>query len=326
MSEGGGARPLVRVVGLSAIRAVMDEAGALRSADRAFRALAEGRVRMPPPAGLDLPPVGGEVHLKGAWIEGDPVFAFKVATGFYGNAALGLPVGSGLFLVFDAEKGYPLGLLEDHGWLTEMRTGAAGALAARHLTHDRPLDVALVGAGSQARFQLRALAGVRDVASVRVWSRTVGAAERFRADMSDRLGCPIEVVVGSTPEGAVRGAGLVITVTPAREPLVRDEWVSPGATVVAVGSDGPGKRELASELVAHADRVVVDRLDQSTRLGELEAPVREGFMRAGDVHAELGDVVSGARPGREGDERIVCDLTGVGAQDAAIAVDAWARL
>lgn len=309
------------------IRRAVTRADALAAVERAFAALARGEAVLPEPMGLHLPEVEGEVHVKGGWLRGGPVFAFKVASGFYRNRERGLPTGSGLFLVFDAATGVPRALLQDNGWLTEMRTGAAGALAARLLTPDRPLTVAMIGSGVQARFQLRALAEVRSVRGLRAWSRNPEHVRAYLDEVGPELEELEDAVAAETVEEAVRGADLVVTVTPSREPIVEARWVEPGATVVAVGSDGPGKCELAPDLVAGADRVVVDRRDQSLRLGELQRPVSSGLMTVADVHAELGEVLIGRRPGREDDrERVVCDLTGVGVQDVAIAETAWRRL
>ncbi len=317
-------RPLLRIFGEEEIRRAVDDQAALASAERAFTALARGEARVPPPLGLDLERVRGEIHVKGAALEGAPVFAFKVATGFYGNTALGLPTGAGLVLVFDARTGFPLAVLADNGWLTDVRTAAAGALAARLLAPERPLVTAVVGAGIQARMQLRLIARVRPLAAVRVWSPTVASREAYVAEMRDALGT--EVVAHESVAGAVADADLVVTVTPSREPLVFADMMRPGATVIAVGSDGPDKRELAPDVVAGAGKVVTDRTDQCARLGELHHAIAAGLMGLDDVHAELGQVLTGERPGREGDETIVCDLTGVGAQDAAIAEAALTAL
>lgn len=323
-------RPELRVFDEGDVRAAVSPADALSAVERAFRALQRGEATLPPPVGMEVGSelvtgrVKGEVHLKGAHLHGLGTFAFKVATGFYENRERGLPVGSGAFLVFDAATGFPLALLRDQGWLTEMRTGAAGALAARLLTPERPLRVGVLGAGGQARFQLRALAGVRPVDRVRIWSRRPGSVEALAGEIARDLG--LEAGPVGTPEEAVRTADLVLTVTPSREPLVEAGWLEAGATVVAVGSDGPGKQELASGVVLDADRVVVDRREQSVALGELQRPVREhGFDPAEAV--ELGAVLTGEAAGRRSaEERIVCDLTGVGVQDAAIADAAWSRL
>lgn len=310
--------------GLDRIRSSVDRAMALESARQAFRALAEGRAVVPPPLGLKLPEVRGEVHVKAAWIRGAAVLAVKVATGFYRNAERGLPTGSGLVLVLDAATGVPLALLEDEGYLTELRTAGAGALAATHLTTDPLRRVAFVGAGTQARFQLRALAEVRGIESVVAWSPTLEQTRTFAAEMEEALDRPVEAA--TTAEEAVRGAELVVTVTPSREPLVRRAWLDADATVLAVGSDGPGKQELDADVLAGATKVVVDELDQCARLGELQHALSAGILRRDEVYATLGEVVAGRRAGREGRELIVCDLTGVGVQDAVIAELAWTAL
>lgn len=324
MNSVAGHRPALRVFPEEDIRRVVDEEAALLSAERAFAAMARGEALVPPPLGMDLESVRGEVHVKGAYLKGAPIFAFKVATGFYGNAALGIPTGAGLVLVFDARTGFPLGVLADNGYLTDIRTAAAGALAARLLAPDRPLVTAVIGAGIQARLQMRMIRHVRPLAEVRVWSPSEASRRTYASEMRDVLATdvlPVEHVAE-----AVADADLVVTATPSREPLVFTNMLRHGVTIIALGSDGPDKRELDAEVLSRADKVVTDRTEQCARLGELHHALDAGLMRIGDVHAELGDVAVGARAGREGDETIVCDLTGVGAQDAAIAEVAFRAL
>jgi len=311
-------RPPLRVFSEEDVRRAVDDAAALASAERAFSAMARGEALVPPPLGVDLPGPDGEIHIKGAYLEGAPIFAFKVATGFYGNAALGLPTGAGLVLVFDARSGFPLALLADNGYLTDVRTAAAGALATRLLAPHRPLVAGVLGAGVQARLQLRLISRIRSLASVRVWSPKAASRAAYAGEMPAVLGT--EVLPEETVEGAVAEADLVVTATPSRAPLMTADMLRPGVTVIALGSDGPDKQELAPAVLARADKVVTDRTEQCARLGELHHALEAGLMRDGDVHAELGDVLVGTRPGRENEgEIIVCDLTGVGAQDAAIA-------
>lgn len=305
----------MRVIDEESLRACVGEATALATADRAFRALARGSVVLPPPVHLQIAEQDGEVHIKSGHLAGSATFTVKVATGFYRNAALGLPSGSGIMLLFDARTGAPLALLRDNGYLTDLRTGAAGALAAGLLCPARIQRVAVIGSGVQAGFQLRALAGVRTWDDAVVWSRNGEHAAARCRELERQLGT--RASPAGTVEEAVAGADLVITVTPSREPLVHGEWLLPRATVIAVGSDGPGKRELADDVLLRADRVIADSVAQSRRLGELQ------YLPHLPVHGELGQVLTGAVPGREGDELIVCDLTGVGAQDAAIAEAAF---
>jgi ornithine cyclodeaminase len=312
------------VISEGRLRELVGEDEALTAVETAFRALAEGRVVQPPPIGMDLHEVRGEVHVKGAYLLGEPTFAMKVASGFYGNSERGLPTGSGLVLVFDASTGFPLALLQDNGYLTELRTGGAGALAARLLAPDEPLMVAVIGAGSQARYQLRAIARIRNIRGLRAWSPWPEEVTAYAEEMSPVLGVPVRRA--NHPQEAVEGANLVVTVTPSRKPILESWWLERNATVVAVGSDGPEKQELAPEILRAAGKVVVDSRTQCLELGETHHAVSAGVLAREDIHAELGEVLLGKRPGREGDELIVCDLTGVGAQDAAMAGVAWARL
>ena len=314
----------MRVIDEQAIRAAIKEPEALASAEVAFRAMAENRVQLPPPMGLEIPTVAGEVHVKSAYLTGAPIFAVKIASGFYQNVAKGLPSGAGLILVFDAETGFPEVLLADNGYLTDLRTAAAGALAARLLSAEALSQVAVLGSGIQARYQLRALAQVRSWDRTVAWSRNRERLESYCREMESALDRPCNP--SATAEEALGGADLIITVTASREPLFDASCLPSHATLIAVGSDGPAKRELPTEALARADKIVVDRLSQCLALGELHHAVEEGVVGADAAHAELGEVLTGRRAGREGTELIICDLTGVGAQDAAIAEVAWRKL
>ncbi|MGD8699527.1 MAG: hypothetical protein PVJ43_09570 [Gemmatimonadales bacterium] len=314
----------MNVIDEQTIKAAVAEPEALTSAEIAFRAMGEGRVQIPPPMGLEIPEASGEVHVKSAYLSGSPVYAVKIASGFYQNVAKGLPTGAGLILVFDAQTGFPLALLDDHGYLTDLRTAAAGALAARLLAMDPLGAVAVLGSGIQARYQLRALTHVRHWERTVAWSRNRERLERYCREMEAELDRPC--TPASTPEEAIREADLVITVTASREPLFDPAYLPNHATVIAVGSDGPDKRELPAEALARADKIVVDRLSQCMALGEVHHGVEDGVLDSAAVHAELGEIVIGKQAGREGAELIVCDLTGVGAQDAAIAEVAWRKL
>lgn len=314
----------MKVIGEDQLREMVGEDEALSAVETAFKALAEGRVVQPPPLGMELKEVRGEVHVKGAYLQGESVFAIKFASGFYNNPERGLPVGAGLVLVFDASTGFPLALLQDNAYLTELRTGAAGALATRLLAPDRPLTVAVIGAGAQARYQLRAISQVREIRELRAWSPLPEEVAAYVEEMGSTLGVPVSGA--NSPREAVEGADLVVTVTPSREALLELAWLAKGATVVAVGSDGPGKQELAAEILGAPTKVVVDSRAQCVRLGETQHAVSTGILAPEDIHAELGEVLIGERPGREGEELIVCDLTGVGAQDAAMAGVVWELL
>ena len=284
----------------------------------AFAKLARGEAILPGVINLDIPESRAEVHVKGAHLRATPFFSIKVASGSYDTPARGLPVGSGMFLVFDATTGFPRAVLFDNGYLTELRTGAAGAVAADLLARMDIERVGIVGVGSQARYQLEALLGVRTPERVIAYGRSEPKAIAYAKEMEERHG--VQVLPAKTVEQAVRGSDVVVTVTPSKEPLVRAEWVLPGMHITAVGSDGPDKQELDVGVLAKADKVVADRLDQCLRLGEIHHAVEAGVLTRDRVYAELGAIVAGSKPGRERDEEItVADLTGVGVQDAAVA-------
>ncbi len=314
----------MRVIEERALREGIRESHAFAAVERAFRALAEGGVVQPPPMGFDFAETRGEVHVKGAWLRGAPIFAIKIASGFYGNPERGLPLSSGLVLVLDASTGFPLLLLHDNAYLTELRTAAAGALAAKLLAPDRIDKLAMIGTGSQARYQLRAIARVKRPARVSAWSPNSERRARYVGEMKEELG--IDVSSASSAEAALADADLIVTVTPARKPIVEVRWVKPSATIVAVGSDGPDKQEIEVEILERADKVVADKLSQCSRLGEIHHALEAGRFSEKNVYGELGDIVIGRLPGREGNELIVCDLTGVGAQDAALADVVWREL
>ncbi|HET6899178.1 MAG TPA: ornithine cyclodeaminase family protein [Vicinamibacteria bacterium] len=308
----------VRILREAEIRRLVSPAQALAAVREAFVKLARGQATLPGVIGLDIPEHEGEVHVKGAYLHGSPFFSIKEAAGFYANVRRGLPVSSGLVLVFDAPTGMLRMILLDNGFLTELRTGAAGALAADLLARRDVETVGIIGSGGQARYQLEALLGVRRPRRVRVYGRTPTSASSYAREMSERFGLDVSAVPSARE--AVIESDIVITTTPSREPIVRADWLRAGTHVTAVGSDGPDKRELESAVLARADLVVADRLDQCLRLGEIHHAVAEGAIEAGRVHAELGAIAAGLARGRGSDGEItVADLTGVGVQDAAMA-------
>ncbi len=299
------------------IRALVDRQSALEAVRSAFAALDRGLAIMPPPTELDIPAHHGEVHVKGAYLDGNSYFAFKVATGFYKNADLGLPITGGMSIAFESKTGLLAGILLDNGWLTEVRTGAAGALASQLLAVQNPQQAGIIGTGGQARHQLEALLEVRRPERILAYGRTRERAVEFQRDMRERCGIDVELV--DEPRLAVEGSQIVITTTPARQPIVKNEWVQPGTHITAIGSDIPEKQELDAAILLRA-RVVADSLDQCLRSGEIHHAVATGSFRPESVYGELGEIASGRKKGREANDQItVADLTGVGIQDAAIA-------
>jgi ornithine cyclodeaminase len=226
-----------------------------------------------------------------------------------------------MVVVFNARTGAPAAFLLDNGFITDFRTGAAGAVAAKFLAKPKIPTVAIIGTGVQARFQLEMLAQVRNFSEVRIWGRDQNKAWQCAEDLGRRRGIPAcNFAVADSVEAAVTPADLVITVTASREPLLQATWLKAGTTIIAVGSDGPDKQELAVDVLARANKVVADSLPQCMRLGEIHHAIEAGVISKETVYAELGEIIAGRKPGRELDDQIiVCDLTGVGVQDVAAA-------
>lgn len=282
----------------------------LAAIESVYPLISDGAAVMPPIMRIDVEDHNGEIDVKSAYLPGYGGIAIKVSAGFFDNPRLGLPSLGGFMMVLDSTTGVPSAALFDNGYLTDLRTGLAGAVAADHLAKEGPVRIAVLGAGVQARYQLEALRLVREPSAVTVWARRRQQAEA----LADEIGAE----VASTVEEAVAVADVAVTTTPATDGLLEGAHLHPGLHITAVGSDAEHKRELGSGVIAAADVVAVDSIVQSLRLGEARGAVAEGFDPANLV--ELGTVVSGGHPGRIDDNQItVCDLTGTGAQDTAIA-------
>ena len=300
------------------------DGAAVECVEAAFRTLAGGKVVMPPILRLDIAENNGEVDVKTAYVPGIDSFAIKVSPGFFDNPKIGLPSTNGLMVVLSAKTGLVEALLLDNGYLTDVRTAAAGAVAAKHLSREDARTAAIIGAGMQARMQLEALRLVRDIRTVRIWARDRDKAEAFARHVSQEM--KLAAMVSTTVEGAVSGADIVVTTTPATEPLVMAEWLAPGQHLTAMGSDAEHKNEIDPALAGCVALYVADSLDQTRRLGELHHAIAAGFVPADQSFAELGAIVAGATPGRQAATDITfADLTGTGVQDTAIAALARTR-
>lgn len=317
-------RPPVTILTETDLRALVPlDMDAIDCVERAFVALATQSVAMPPILRLDIPEHRGEVDVKTAYIPGVDHFAIKISPGFFGNPALGLPSTNGMMVVLSARTGLVEALLLDNGYLTDVRTAAAGAVAAKHLARDDASVAAILGAGMQARMQLSALAQVRGLSAARVWARDPAKAADFATDMAARLGIP--VTSAATVAVATRGADLIVTTTPAESPILNAADVAPGTHVTAMGSDAEHKNEIDPALIALAT-YAADRLAQTRRLGEWHHAIAAGLVADTDTRPELGQIIAGEAPGRtRPDEITVADLTGTGIQDTAIAALALSR-
>ena len=288
--------------------------------EEGFVAYSQGRVVVPPIGEMifDRPP--GDVHIKYGYIRGDDHFVIKVASGFYDNPKIGLPTGNGLMLLFSQKTGELECLLLDEGYLTNLRTAAAGAVAAKYLAPRKVRTAGILGAGVQGRMQLEHLRKVRDFEEALVWGLSEEELEAYRRDM-EPLGFRIRTTLEAAEVAAA--SNLIVTCTPSTRPLLRAEWIRPGTHITAVGSDTPDKQELDPAILAKAARVVVDSLSQSELRGEVFKAVGAGAI-ARDRLVELGSVIAEEKHRRASDEEItVADLTGVAVQDIQISKAVW---
>ncbi len=297
---------------------------AIACVEDAFHALATKAVVMPPILRLDMPEQRAEVDVKTAYVPGLDGFAIKISPGFFNNPAIGLPSTNGLMVLFSTKTGLVQAVLLDNGYLTDVRTAAAGAVAARHLSRPDAGVAAIFGAGMQARLQLEALSLVRPIREARLWARDATKAEAVAADLTLKLGFPVHATTDG--RAAVDGADIVVTTTPSETPVLKAEWLQPGQHVTAMGSDAEHKNEIEPAVITGAGLYVADSLKQTRRLGELHHAIEAGLVTEGTGFPELGEIIAGRKPGRSGPEQItVADLTGTGIQDTAIATLAAAR-
>lgn len=292
--------------------------------EHGFTMLASGKVLMPPIMTLMVPDHNGEVCVKSAYVPGIDSFAMKMSPGFFDNPKLGLPSTSGLMVLFSSKTGVLEALLLDNGYLTDVRTAAAGAVAARHLARDQAAHACVIGAGLQAKLQLKALTLVRQIKSAVIWARDITKADATAAQLRDELG--LDITSSSDTASAVASADIVVTTTPAATPLVMADWLQSGQLIIAMGSDQEHKVELDPACLAKATCYVPDSQAQCAVKGELRSALAAGVIAEGRRFTELGDITAGKAPGREADsDIIICDLTGTGVQDTAIATFACQR-
>jgi ornithine cyclodeaminase len=286
--------------------------------ENAFAQLAGEGVVMPPVLRLDIAGHRGEVDVKTAYLPGLESFAVKISPGFFDNPRLGLPSLSGLMVVLSARTGRLEALLLDNGYLTAVRTAAAGAVAARWLARADAARAALIGAGEQARLQLQALTLVRPIRTASVWSPRPARAEEFARRMQGLL--DIEVRACADIAAALDGADVAVTTTPSQRPLIERRHLHPGLHVTAIGADAEHKNEIHPDALAAVTHYVCDKLEQVRVLGELHHAIAAGLVASDEPRDELGSVVTRRCAGRRSDDDVtLCDLTGTGAQDTAIA-------
>ncbi|MEM2788672.1 MAG: alanine dehydrogenase [Candidatus Bathyarchaeia archaeon] len=299
---------------LISMRDVMD------AVELAFREKGLGRVQMPPKIYLFFSRYNGDLRAMPSYLEEMNISAVKVVNVHPDNRErYGLPTIMAVIILVDPRNGFPLAIMGGTT-ITNMRTGAAGGIAAKHLARRDSRVVGLVGAGVQARTQLMALLEVfGSLDEVRVWSRSDETKMRFIDEASAIYGRMCRFVAASSVEDAVKGADIIVTTTPSRAPLVMNDWIKPGVHINCIGADAPGKEELDPAILKRA-KIVVDDWEQASHSGEINVPLKMGLISRSDIWAEMGEIVAGIKPGRVGDNEITVFVsTGLAIQDAVTA-------
>lgn len=260
-------------------------------------------------------PEDGDVLIKSGCITGHNVFVVKTAPWFRSNEVAGRPQG-GMLTVFDSTTGHPRAVLLDEHYLSDIRTAAAGALAADVLTVPRAATAGVIGTGAQAYWQTLALAHVRPLKEVRIWGRKRERASTLAARLARELP-KVLVVTMATAEQAVRDTDVLITATGATEPIVDAAWLHGGQHLLSVGSDMPGKCELAPAVLARADLIVVDGRQAAAEHGNTRRALLDGAVKATDL-IEFGQLLDGTYDRPPGDITVV-SLVGIGVQDVVAA-------
>jgi ornithine cyclodeaminase len=289
----------------------------------AFKNLSLGKTVMPPILRVDIEKYHGESDVKAAYIEGLDSFAVKVASGFFNNPKLGLPSSNGLMILLDSETGVIKSVLLDKGYLTDVRTAIAGAIASKYLSNPESSTVAIIGTGIQARMQLEALSLVRDIKNVNVWSRDIKKTHAYIEDVSKNIN--LNFTAFDNTNEVVNNADILITTTPSKKPLVDFSSLPKGIHITAMGSDAEEKNELEPDIIKNCDVYVPDSQAQTSILGELNHAIKNNLIKSDMIFNDLGKIIINPELGRKNNDDItVADLTGTGVQDTAIARYAYA--
>jgi len=292
----------------------------IEAVEEAFKEKALGYVQMPPKIYVRYKKYNGDLRAMPSYLERLNISAVKVVNSHPDNPEkFKLPTVMATIVLVDPRSGAPLSIMSGT-WITAMRTGAAGGIAAKYLARRDSKVVGLIGAGMQGRTQVLALLTVYErLEEVRKWERREARIKEYISEMSPLCREKARLLPVKNVKEAVEDADIIVTATPSRKPLVLDEWISEGTHITCIGADAPGKEELDPKILTHA-KIYVDDWDQALHSGEVNVPLSKGIIKKEDIYGELCDVVAGLKPGRTSREEItVFSSTGLAIQDAVTA-------
>jgi alanine dehydrogenase len=284
--------------------------------EQAYRMHGERRFYMDPKGHIVLDRFPGEWEAMPSYIEEPHAAACKwVSIREWNRERFNLPTVFSILIYTHPETGFPLAIV-DGSYHTVMRTGAAAAVSAKWMARKNSRRLAIVGAGNMAEGVLATCNEVFPWTDVRVWSRSQATLDHFVAAQQPKYKT-FTIVASTKLEDVVPGADVVVTVTPARSPIIRNEWIGPGMHIAAVGADKKGDQELEGVILTRA-RIFVDDIRQCRTDGEINVPLSEGLITEGGIAGEIGEVITGKKKGRTSDQDITLfDSTGIALQDSA---------
>lgn len=301
--------------------AQIDPVSAINLIEEGFALFSQRRAVVPPFGSLHFDK--GEAHLKYGYIKGAEHYVVKIASNFAGNMSLGLSPSQGAMLLFSALTGQLQAVLNDEGYLTDLRTAAAGAVAARHLAPGQVRCIGIVGTGTQALFQLSLLQHVTDCRKVIVWGRST---QSLQAYIQNQHLSPFQITPTLDMGQLANSCNLIVTATSSRSPLLYASHIKPGTHITAIGADDLGKQELDPALFRRADLIAVDSRAQCFAVGDSSHAIKSGHLAKQKVH-EIGEIILNPSLRRLHDDQItIADLTGVAIQDIQIATAVYKRL
>ena len=303
------------IYNLEQIKKVVEYIDVLGAVEEGFVAYSEGKVVVPPVGEMIFENPPGDVHIKYGYIRDDDYYVIKIASGFYDNPELGLMTGNGMMLLFSQKNGELVSILLDEAYLTEIRTAAAGAIAAKYLAPENIDCIGIYGTGSQGKLQLEYLKFVTECRDVIAWDLFFDKLDAYKNEMKQH-GFKVKTTLNS--EEVSENCNLIVMATPAKSPIIFADHIKKGTHITAMGSDTPEKQEVDPEILNMADIIVADSIKQCQLRGEIYQAKKAGKQIEEKI-VELGNVIKNPDIHRTSEEQItIADLTGVAVQDIQI--------
>ncbi|MBA4495787.1 ornithine cyclodeaminase family protein [Paenactinomyces guangxiensis] len=289
----------------------------ISAVEEAYSLFSMNKVKLAPVVSIEVENHHGEMDIKSGYDQSSEIIGVKLAVGYWNNPEkYGLPSGLATIVLLDGRNGIPLAIM-DGGLITDLRTGAAGAVSAKYLARTNSKKVAVLGTGTQARMQILALSCIFDIGEIRIWGRNKEKVQDYIVEMKEKV--KTKLIPSDTPKECVQGADIIITTTPSKSPLIEKSWIDKGSHLICIGTDMPGKQEIDPEIFSGAT-IVVDSLSQCRERGEIQHALQTGLITEQDIYAEMGDIILGKKPWRNSSEEItIFDSTGLSIQDVSVA-------